>query len=73
MVSLLAPRREMYLSPCALPPSTLLLLFFLFSGLLSYVDAHSWIEAVTHVRDNTPFGKIGYARGNGLQSPSSRG
>lgn len=58
----------MYFSSSVLSPSALLLLFFLFSAFLSCVNAHSWIEAVTHVRDNKPFGEIGYARGNGLQS-----
>ena len=64
MLPPLAPRRAMCLS-------ALLLHFSFFSAFLSCADAHSWIEAVTHVRDNTPFGKIGYARGNGPQFPVS--
>lgn len=64
MLSPLAPRSR---NECL---SLILLLLSLFSAFLSHADAHSWIEAVTYVRDNTPVGKIGYARGNGPQFPS---
>lgn len=64
MLSPLAPRSR---NECL---SLILLLLSFFSAFLSHADAHSWVEAVTYVRDNTPFGKIGYARGNGPQFPS---